>query len=633
MAILDSIQVADDVRKLPPHQLPALADELRQLILSTVSRTGGHLASNLGAIELTISLLRVFSPPRDKVLWDVGHQAYAWKILTGRQEQFATLRQFKGLSGFPKPSESPCDTTISGHAGVALSAAIGMAVARDKLEAETAPKDRSQVIAVVGDGCMTNGISLEALNNLIEAKTKLIVILNDNEMSISQNVGALSRQLGRMLVNVHYNRIKRAAESAGHKLHMTFLRGLYHRLEQAIKSIWLKNAFFEEFGLRYVGPIDGHDFKALQHALQSAAEYPHPVLIHVATVKGKGFAPAERTPAAWHGVGAFDRQSGNPLPPAGKPGFSEAFGTELIQLAEEDRRIIGITAAMKGGTGLNAFAERFPDRFYDVGICEEHATVFAAGLAAAGLRPFFAVYSTFLQRAIDCVMHDVCIANLPVVFCIDRAGSVGRDGPTHHGMFDIALLRPLPNLSILQPKDPAELAAMMRWALRQNGPVAIRYPKETDARNSSPESVAEFECKAEVICEPSAPATTEGWIWALGTEVGTARRVADILREKGIQTGVVNARFVKPIDRDLLVRHAKAGKWIATLEDGSRKGGFGSEVCETLAATDCRVLSFGWPDSFIPQGSIAELRKEYGLAPEAIAQSILESVCETGSAG
>lgn len=632
MAILDSIKASDDIRKLQAAQLPVLANELRQLILSTVSRTGGHLASNLGAIELTISLLRVFSPPHDKVLWDVGHQAYAWKILTGRQEQFASLRQFRGLSGFPKPSESPCDTTISGHAGVALSAAIGMAVARDKLECATPVKDRSQIIAIVGDGCMTNGISLEALNNLIESKTKLIVILNDNEMSISKNVGALSRQLGRMLVNVHYNRIKRAAESAGHKLHMTFLRGLYHRLEQAIKSIWLKNAFFEEFGLRYVGPIDGHDFKALQHALQSAAEYPNPVLIHVATVKGKGFPPAEKTPAAWHGVGAFDRESNEPLPPAGKPGFSEAFGKELVKLAEEDKRIIGITAAMKGGTGLNAFAERFPDRFYDVGICEEHATVFAAGLAAAGLRPFFAVYSTFLQRAIDCVMHDVCIANLPVVFCIDRAGSVGRDGPTHHGMFDIALLRPLPNLSILQPKDPAELAVMMRWALRQNSPVAIRYPKETDAQNATRESNDDLDLKAEVICEPQATLTPTGWIWALGTEVGTALRIADILREKGIQTGVVNARFVKPIDHDLLMRHAKACKWIATLEDGSRKGGFGSEVCETLSATNCRVFPFGWPDTFIPQGSIAELRKEYGLTPEAIAQSIQESLCGTGNA-
>ncbi|HQL51284.1 MAG TPA: 1-deoxy-D-xylulose-5-phosphate synthase, partial [Kiritimatiellia bacterium] len=454
---LQHIQSPSDLRTLPAEALPALAEELRTVILDTVSKTGGHLASNLGTVELTIALLRVFAPPGDKVVWDVGHQSYSWKLLTGRRDRFATLRQHGGLSGFPKPEESPYDAFVGGHAGTALSAALGMAVARDR------DVGKGHVVAVVGDGSLTNGITLEALNSLDDANTKLIVILNDNEMSISENVGALSRRLGRMLADVRYNRIKAAAEAAGHRLHMTPLRRVYHRLEQAVKSLWLRNAFFEEFGIRYVGPIDGHDFNALENALCTARDDKRSVLIHIATQKGHGFKPAERSPCDWHGVGAFELEARRP--PEGRRGYSQVFGETLTALADGDPRVMAITAAMCGGTGLEPFAARHPARFFDVGICESHAVVFAAGLAASGYRPVFAVYSTFLQRAVDCVMHDVCLQRLPVLFCLDRAGVVGSDGPTHHGIYDIAMLRCLPHLTLMQPKDARELAAMMKTAL------------------------------------------------------------------------------------------------------------------------------------------------------------------------
>ena len=627
MSILASIQSPDDVKRLDPKDLPALAEEIRTAILETVSRNGGHLASSLGVVELTIELLRVFSPPADKVVWDVGHQTYAWKLLTGRRDRFGTLRKLDGISGFCKPQESPYDATVTGHAGVALSAALGMAVARDLRTSGGAtsplPAAPSHVIAVVGDGCMTNGISLEALNGLSDAKTKLIVILNDNEMSISQNVGALSRRLGRMLVDVRYNRIKRAAENAGHRLHMTFLRGLYHRVEQTIKSLFLKNTFFEAFGLRYVGPIDGHDFKALHNALLSAAEYDRPVLIHVATQKGMGYKPAERAPAQWHGVGPFDLATGEPRKKPGGKGFSRTFGDEMLKLAEEDRRVVAVTAAMEEGTGLVPFANRFPGRFFDVGICEEHAAVFCSGLAANGFRPVFAVYSTFLQRAVDCVMHDICLANLPVLFCVDRAGVVGADGPTHHGVFDIPMLRCLPNLAILQPCGTSELGAMMRWALAHDGPVVIRYPRQSPAEAESAAVTPEDIAGGASVVKPLADGAGRAvWIWALGDQVTAALEAADALCASGIRAGVVNARFVKPLSRPLLERCAGDADLLVTMENGVLSGGFGSAVREALPQTKCRILSFGWPDEFIPQGAASELAGRYGITASQIAETV-----------
>lgn len=618
--LLNKVRNPDDVKALAAGQLPELAEAVRGVILDTVSKTGGHLASNLGAVELTIALLRVFSPPGDKIIWDVGHQTYTWKILTGRLDRFATLRQRDGLSGFPKPAESPCDAFSAGHAGTALSAALGMAVARDR------GKGAGHVIAVIGDGSMTNGITLEALNSLDDASTKVIVILNDNEMSISENVGALSRRLGRVLADVRYNRIKTAAEAAGHRLHMTFLRRVYHRIEQAVKSLWLQNAFFEEFGLRYIGPIDGHDFNALENALCSAREYKSSVLIHVATQKGRGFKPAERSPWLWHGVGAFELDDKHP--PEGRRSYSQAFGETLTALAGKDPSIVAITAAMCSGTGLDAFAERYPSRFFDVGICESHAVVFAAGLASAGFRPVFAVYSTFLQRAVDCVMHDVCLQNLPVVFCVDRAGVVGADGPTHHGIYDIPMLRALPNLTIMQPKDAAELVAMMKTALAHTGPSVIRYPRDPGpdvppdlSAEAVPPGVADVVLPLpETLSD--APAV---WFWALGDRLPLACASAARLQVAGVRAGVVNARFVKPLDTALLCAQAREAALIVTLENGAVTGGFGSAVREALsdAGLSCPVRAYGWPDAFIGQGTTRQLMEEAGLVPDRLAQEIV----------
>lgn len=618
--ILDKINAPEQVQALEAARLPELAEELRDVILGTVSATGGHLASNLGTVELTIAMLRVFCPPRDKIIWDVGHQTYAWKLLTGRRDLFGTLRQRGGISGFPKPEESPCDVFVAGHAGTALSAAMGMAVARDRTGSE------GQVLAVIGDGSMTNGITLEALNSLADVNSKLIVVLNDNEMSISENVGALSRRLGRMLADVRYNRIKSAAEAAGHRMHMTFLRSFYHRVEQAVKSLWLQNAFFEEFGLRYMGPIDGHDFDALENALCSAREYKSPVLIHVATQKGRGFRPAERNPDQWHGVGAFDLDAKS-LPEA-KHGYSKAFGEALTALACADDSIVAITAAMCAGTGLEPFAAKHAARFFDVGICESHAVVFAAGLAASGFRPVFAVYSTFLQRAVDSVMHDVCLQKLPVMFCIDRAGVVGSDGPTHHGIYDIPMLRCLPNLVIMQPKDARELVSMMKTALLHDGPAAIRYPRESGPAVEFSMEVAPLNVgEAEVVSVPALCCAGAGpvWFWALGDMLPLAVAAAERLKAAGVGAGVVNARFVKPLDLEMLYAQAQGAAMIVTAENGAAAGGFGSAVREALAAcgSRCQVMSYGWPDSFIGQGTTAQLLEDAGLTPDRVAGEIL----------
>jgi len=615
-----------DVKALSADQLPALAEELRETIIATVSRNGGHLASNLGSVELTIALMRIFSPPVDKVIWDVGHQAYAWKLLTGRSPRFDTLRLYKGISGFPKPCESACDTFVAGHAGTALSVALGFAAGRDRKGSGEA------VVAVIGDASMSNGISLEALNNLEDVGSKVIVVLNDNEMSISENVGSLSRRLGSLLTDVRYNRIKAAAEQAGHKLHMTFMRRAYHRVEQAVKSIWLKNAFFEEFGLRYIGPIDGHDLPALENALRSANEFKGPVLLHVATQKGRGFKPSELLPHDWHGVGPFDPDevlngSGQSTP--AKLSYSEVFGTLLTAMADENPAIIAITAAMSAGTGLLGFSRKFPDRFFDVGICEGHAVVFAAGLAAGGFRPVFAVYSTFLQRAVDCVMHDVALQNLPVLFCVDRAGIVGSDGPTHHGVFDIPMLRCLPNLVIMQPADYRELKAMLQSALAHSGPVVLRYPRGGSPSVELETRVDNLEIgRAAVIRAPAEEAGEVTWFWSFGDMLPVAADAAEMLIRAGRAAGVVNARFIKPIDRQLLqAQSAKGAVRFVTIENGALAGGFGSAVREALAELriEIPVRSFGWNDTFVEQGTVNELLRDGGLTADAIFQNLMES--------
>ena len=570
------------------------AEALREKILATVAKNGGHLASSLGAVEIALALSRVFDPRVDRVVWDVGHQAYAWKLLTGRDEDFASLRQLDGISPFPNPLESPCDAAFAGHAGVALSVAEGLAAARDRLGT------KEQVVAVVGDAAIANGVSLEALNNCANATGKVIVVLNDNEMSISKPAGSFTRLLGRLITGVRYNRVKKAAENAGHALKLTFLRGVYHRLESRIKSLFLGNAFFEQFGLRYIGPVDGHHLQALVAAFTVAKEDKRSVIVHVVTKKGKGYAPAEKDPTKYHGVdaGAVEKRGGGEGGGEGgsslRSSWSEVFGNALCEAAQQDDRIVALTAAMKDGTGLAEFAHRYPRRFFDVGIAEEHMVAFAAGMAAGGMRPVVAVYSTFLQRAVDQVMHDVCLAGLPVVFCVDRAGVVGADGVTHQGVFDIAMLRALPNLTICQPKDAEDLRALLGEALKRNGPTVIRYPR---GKVGSGVGVG------------AAPSTCTFAIWATGDWYGRAQQVASHLG--GV---AVHARYLKPFDAELLARQRAVGMKIVSLENGSVMGGLG----EALGAD----LKLGWPDVFIPHGSVAELERRFGLDEASVLQKV-----------
>lgn len=603
-SMLDGVRSPADVKALDAAALPALADELRREIVAGVSRTGGHLASSLGAVELAIGLARVFEPSRDRILWDVGHQTYAWKLLTGRRGRFGTLRRFGGLSGFCCPEESECDAFVSGHAGSALAAAEGMAAARDLRGSS------EHVVAVVGDASLSNGESLEALNNCAQLKGKIILVLNDNEMSISRNVGSFARVLGRMLTGVRYNRVKAAAERAGHKMRLTFLRGVYHRLEMALKSIWLGNAFFESFGLRYIGPVDGHDMNAVENALSVARDDKRSVVVHMVTVKGRGFAPAERNPTAWHGVGPFAvPEQGSPEKPVPSRGWSEAFGEALAARARADGSVCALTAAMCDGTGLAAFAREFPERFFDGGICEEYLVTFAAGLAKAGMKPVVAIYSTFLQRAIDQVMHDVCLLNLPVVFAVDRAGCVGADGRTHHGMFDVAMLRCLPNMTICQPSDEGDLREMLALALEKGGPWAIRYPRgraQTEAQRRVPVKIG----RARVVSGEGAKVQ----LWALGDQVAKAVKAAELLKERGIEAGVVDARFVKPFDAELLERQRAQGSFVVSIENGSVMGGFG----EAIGAD----MKFGWPDEFIGHGTAAELEAAARFDAESVAGAI-----------
>ena len=545
------------------------ADEIRARILDVVLRNGGHLASSLGAVEISMALAEVFDPERDRIVWDVGHQAYAWKLLTDRGgKDFSTLRRIDGISPFPNPAESAADAAVAGHAGVSISVAAGLAAARDRRGTD------ERVVAVVGDASIVNGTSFEAINNLAAATSRLIVVLNDNEMGISRPVGSFAKLLGRLISSVRYNRVKSAAERVGHKLRLTFLRSLYHRVESRIKSWFLGNAFFEQFGLRYIGPVDGHDLAALKAAFAVARDDKRSVIVHVVTKKGKGHPPAERDPTAYHGVAAGGI--------CGGAGWSEAFGGILAGFARRDRRVVALTAAMRDGTGLSAFAAEFPDRFFDVGISEGHAAAFAAGLAAGGLRPVFAVYSTFLQRAVDQVMHDICISNLPVVICVDRAGAVGRDGVTHQGLYDIAMLRCLPNLTIAQPCDAAELELLLAAALERGGPTVLRYPRGAPP----PPRTLPSEGLAVEVAAPDAHIQ----IWATGDMLDKALAVAG-----RTGAGVVYARYLKPFDEDLLRRQRAAGCRIVSIENGCVKGGFG----EAIGAN----LKFGWPDVFVPHGS------------------------------
>ncbi len=558
------------------------ADEIRAILLKSVSRNGGHLASSLGAVELALALHEVFDAEKDRIVWDVGHQAYAWKILTGRAESFETLRQLDGISGFPNPMESKADAAVAGHAGVSISVAEGLAAARDLRGGS------EHVVAVIGDASISNGTSLEALNNCSAACSKVIIILNDNGMSISKPTGAFSRYLGRLIAGARYNRIKDAFKRVEGSLRLRFIHRAIRHVKAFFKRILISGVYFEQMGLRYMGPVDGHHLATLKAALEVAKREDRSVLLHVVTKKGFGFTPAVENPTKWHGIGPFSLEK--PDVSASSEGWSDVFGRALTAAAEKDTRIVALTAAMKDGTGLSDFAARFPTRLYDVGISEGHMVSFAAGLAAGGLRPVVAVYSTFLQRAVDHVMHDVCISNLPVVFCVDRAGVVGADGVTHQGVFDLAMLRALPNLTICQPKDQADLEVLLHEALQRKTPTMIRYPRGTAPRT---------------VPVPQPPSAPRCAIWATGDWYPKACAVAS-----RVGAEAVHARYLKPFDAHLLARQRAAGLKIVSLENGSVAGGFG----EAIGAD----IKLGWPDAFIPHGTVTELEKRYGLDVDAL---------------
>ncbi|MGE0919083.1 1-deoxy-D-xylulose-5-phosphate synthase [Trichlorobacter lovleyi] len=615
--LLETIQNPADLKKLTPEQLPDLAEEIRSFLLSTVSETGGHLGSNLGAVELSLALHYCFSTPQDKIVWDVGHQAYTHKLLTGRRDRFATQRQYKGISGFPKRCESEHDAFGVGHASTSISAALGMAVA-DNLD-----QKKNNVIAVIGDGSLTGGIAFEGLNQAGHLKKNLIVVLNDNEMSISKNVGAFSAFVSRKMTTRHFRELKKEMKElltsipAFGKDILKFAR----RAENSLKGFLTPGALFEALGFDYIGPIDGHDLPGLIEVFNNAREFDGPLLLHVMTTKGKGYRPAEETPDKFHGVGAFDLSTGKAPAKSSTISYTEVFGRTLVDLAKEDPKVVAITAAMPDGTGLNFFSDALPDRFFDVGIAEQHGICFAAGLAADGFKPVAAIYSSFMQRAYDQVFHDVCLQNLPVVIAMDRAGLVGDDGPTHHGVFDLSFMRHLPGLTFMAPKDENELRHMLKTALELKAPVALRYPR--GAGYGVPLD-KKMEClpigKGELLREG-----TDLTIVAIGSTVMPAVKAAEQLAEQGISAGVVNARFIKPLDADLILCQARATGRIVTVEENVLQGGFGSAVLELLQDNNMaqvKVKRLGIPDQYIEQGTQAQLRKDVGIDAEGIAAAV-----------
>ncbi|HOK54395.1 MAG TPA: 1-deoxy-D-xylulose-5-phosphate synthase [Armatimonadota bacterium] len=623
--ILDRINSPEDLKGLSQSDLVKLAEEMRDEIIQTVSRTGGHLASNLGVVELTIALHTVFDSPRDKILWDVSHQAYPHKLLTGRRERFFTLRQEGGLSGFVRRDESEHDPFGAGHASTSISAALGLAKARDLRGGS------EEVIAVIGDGALTGGLALEGMNNAQDLDTDVIIVLNDNEMSIAENVTALSYHLAKLRMDPLYqsieNRAKNTLErsSIGKRLART-AEGLSHGVTHLIGA---KNGIiFEELGFRYLGPIDGHNITLLMEVFENAKKIRGPVLIHVQTIKGKGYEHAEANSRKFHGISGFTVADGKIEKTNGFSSFKDAFEETLIELAEKDPRITAITAAMPDGTGLAAFSKRFPDRYFDVGIAEEHAVTFAAGLAAGGIRPVVAIYSTFLQRAYDQIIHDVCIQNLPVVFVLDRAGIVGEDGPTHHGAFDLSYLRHIPGMTLMAPRDTNQLRDMLLTALTHDGPIAIRYPRgggPTAYEHKSPSLLT-------IGQSEQLRSGNDVCILAVGPVVYSALKAADILAEEGISVQVIDARFVKPLDEKAILKAVKQCGHLVVVEENTKLGGLGSAVLE-LFASECinvPVKLMGLPDRFIEHATPESILQSLGLSAEGIVQSVRE-IC--GKAG
>ncbi|WP_324824068.1 1-deoxy-D-xylulose-5-phosphate synthase [Sinanaerobacter sp. ZZT-01] len=609
------------LKSMTEHELELLSYEIRQLLLDTVSVTGGHLSSNLGVVELTIALHTVFDTPKDKIIWDVGHQAYVHKILTGRSDKMCTLRTHGGISGFPRLEESVHDMYASGHSSTSISAALGYAAARDLNH------DNYSVVAVIGDGALTGGIAYEALNNAGQSDRPMIVILNDNEMSISKNVGGMSQYLGKLRASHTYLEFKKKVKHAVKGI-PKYGEGLYSGMEHirdSVKYAVVSGAIFEEFGFKYFGPIDGHNIHDLIQAMQSAKGMQQPVLLHVVTKKGKGYRNAEKNPGKFHGIGAFDLNTGELISVTKNDSYSQIFGKKMLQIAQKDSHVVAISAAMVEATGLGRFQARFPNRLFDVGIAEQHAVSFAAGLALNGMKPVVAIYSTFLQRAYDQILIDVCMQNLPVIFAIDRAGNVGNDGETHNGQFDLSYLLHMPNLTIMAPKDGKELEDMLEYAFTLNSPCAIRYPRgEAERLIAENDNSLQIDGKIEALSEGK-----DGTLLAVGKMVGPALEAKELLQMKGFDFGVVNIRFVKPLDEDGILSCIHSKKTIVTLEDNTVIGGFGSIICQLLekeGESSQQLLQIGWPDEFISQGKVSELMKDYQLDANGITERVAEFI-------
>ena len=623
MSLLDKINSPADLKKIPADQLDALASEIREKILNVVSQNGGHLSSNLGLVELSIALHYVFDAPKDKIIWDTGHQAYTHKLLTGRRESFNTLRQADGISGFLRRVESPYDIFGAGHEGTGLSAALGVLEARDH------HKEKGKVVALIGDATLTVGMSLEALNNAGHLQKDLIVILNDNEMSISRNVGAISSYLSRIISGHFYNRIKKDAELLLKSI-PTIGRPMLKvakRAEELVKGLIGPGILFEELGFTYVGPIEGHRFDYLLSTLENVKRLNAPCVVHVITKKGKGYAPAEKDPVSFHSAPPFDLKTGEVKKKPKVVTYTKVFTKALVELAKKDKRIVAITAAMPEGTGLAGFGKEFPNRFYDVGIAEQHAVTFAGGLAAGGMHPVVGIYSTFMQRAYDQILHDICLQNLPVTLCLDRAGLVGEDGHTHHGMFDIAYLRSIPNIVVMSPKDENELRHMLRTALTYPGPIAMRYPRGEGIGVPMDDRMTTLPIgKSELLADGKDLA-----ILALGSMVYPSLEAAARLKQDGISAAVINSRFVKPVDREMVLTMARKCKRIVTVEEGILNGGFGSAVWETLeeeGMSGVDIRRIGLPDDFIDHGPARLLRQKFGLDADGITRRVLEFLGE-----
>ena len=614
--ILEYIENPAQIKEKSIGELEILEKEIREFLIDRVSRTGGHLASSLGVVELTLALLYVLDLPEDKIIWDVGHQAYPYKVLTGRKKGFDHLREMGGMSGFPKRRESAYDSFDTGHSSTSISAGIGMAKARDLLG------QKNKIVSVIGDGSLSGGMAYEALNNLSALKSQMVVIINDNNMSISESTGGLNEYLAKIRLNSGYNDLKYGMKDSLAKMNGMgeWVDLALSKAKKGIKQFVLPTNLFEDFEVTYVGPLDGHNLEALIETLKRAVKLNRPIVVHVKTEKGRGYEPARLNPSAFHGVEPFDIKTGKALAEKKGKSYTEVFGKKLCDLGAEHPELVAVTAAMKDGTGLARFGKKYPDRFFDVGIAEEHAVTFAAGMAAGGLHPVVAIYSSFLQRAYDQMIHDVCLQQLPVIFAVDRAGLVGKDGPTHHGVFDLSYLTSMPGMTVIAPKNKYELRAAVECAVEMKTPVAIRYPRGT-AWTGLKEIQSPMEVgRSEVLSEGE-----EVVMFAVGSMVETATRAAALLQEQGITPTVVNVRFVKPMDTELILKYARSHDLLVTLEENVITGGFGQQVDSLLeeAQVDCDCLNIAIPDKFVEHGTVAELKESLGMDEHSVCLKIL----------